>query len=120
MKRLFLTVLFFSFSFIQAQTNSIVFELNDGYKKFDAENCLTNKTDYSQVQFSIVKGELSDIKSFKLNLNELIGFLEVIKRYLLSCKAIFQSENNNVSETFSSKSSIIKASFVLNFKNIYA
>ena len=66
MKRLFLTILFFSFSFIQAQSNSVVFELNDGYKKFDIKNCLTNKTEYSQVQLSIVKGELSDIKSFKL------------------------------------------------------
>ena len=32
-----------------------------------------------------------DIKSRNLNLNKLIGFFEVIKRYLLSCKAIFQS-----------------------------
>ena len=66
MKRLFLTILFFSFSFIQAQTNSVVFELNDGYSKFDSNNCLTNKTDYSKVQLSITNGDVSDIVSFKL------------------------------------------------------
>ena len=35
-----------------------------------------------------------DIKSLNLNLNELIGFVEVIKRYLLSCIAKFQDLYN--------------------------
>jgi len=60
-----------------------------------------------------------DIKSFNLNLYELIGFLEVIKKYLLSCNAIFHNENNNFSEIFSSRFSIIEASFVLNFKKVF-
>lgn len=66
MKRLLLLLIFISFSSTQAQTNSVIFELNDGYTKFDTENCLTNKTDYSKVQLSIAKGELSAIKTFKL------------------------------------------------------
>ena len=66
MKRLILIILFLSFSITQAQTNSVVFELNDGYVKFDSKNCLTNKTNYSKVQLSIVKGEESNLKSFKL------------------------------------------------------
>ena len=66
MKRLLLFFIFMSFFVTQAQTNSVVFELNDGYTKFDSENCLTNKTDYSKVQLSLIKGELSEITSFKL------------------------------------------------------
>jgi len=59
-----------------------------------------------------------DFKSGNLNLYALIGLLEVIKRYLLSCKATFHKENNKFSEIFSFKFSIIKASFVLNSKKI--
>ena len=59
-----------------------------------------------------------DIKSFNLNLYELIGFVEVINKYLLSCKAMFHKENNIFSEICSVRFSIIKASFVLNLKNI--
>ena len=66
MKRLLLFFIFMSFYVTQAQTNSVVFELNDGYTKFDTENCLTNKTDYSKIQLSITDGELSEIVSFKL------------------------------------------------------
>ena len=40
--------------------------------------------------------------------------------YLLSCKAVFHKVNNNFSEIFSSKFSIIKASFVLNFKKVFS
>ena len=57
-------------------------------------------------------------KSGNLNLYLLIGSEEVIKRYLLSCKATFHKENNKFSSTFLFKFSIIKASFVLNLKNI--
>lgn len=66
MKCLLLFFLLISFSVTHAQTNSVIFELNDGYSKFDAENCLTNKTNYGKVQLSITKGELSAIKTFKL------------------------------------------------------
>ena len=65
MKRFLLLFLVFTYSIIQAQ-NSVIFELNDGYLKFDTENCLTNKTDYSKVQLSLVKGNIEDVKSFKL------------------------------------------------------
>ena len=61
-----------------------------------------------------------DIKSRNLNLYELIFFLDVISRYLLSCNATFHNENNNFSEIFSSKFSIINDSFVLNFKKIFS
>lgn len=76
MKRLFILLFLTTFSFAHAQTNSVVFELNDGYQKFDATNCLTNKTDYSKVQLSIVKGEISSLKSFQLiiTLNEKITY----------------------------------------------
>ena len=66
MKRLLHIVLLISFSLVQAQTNNIIFELNDGYKPFKKTNCLTNKTDYGKVQLSIVKGDESNLKSFKL------------------------------------------------------
>jgi esterase/lipase superfamily enzyme len=65
MKRILFLLLVFTCSILYAQ-NSIVFELNDGYSKFDTTNCLTNKTDYSKVQLSLVKGNLEDIKTFKL------------------------------------------------------
>ena len=65
MKRFLLLFLVFTCSFSHAQ-NSVVFELNDGYSKFDTTNCLTNKTDYSKVQLSLIKGNLEDIKTFKL------------------------------------------------------
>ena len=42
--------------------------------------------------------------------------IEVIKKYLLSCKTVFQSEYNNDSETCSFKFSITKASFILKLK----
>ena len=61
-----------------------------------------------------------DIKSGNLNLYELIGFFDIIKKYLLSCNTIFHIENNNFSEIFSSKFSIINTSFVLNFKNVFS
>lgn len=66
MKRIFLFFFLITFSVVQAQTNSVVFELNDGYSKFDATNCLTNKTDYGKVQLGLVKGAIADIASFKL------------------------------------------------------
>ena len=59
-----------------------------------------------------------DFKSGNLNLYALIGLVEVVKRYLLSCKAKFHKENSKFSETFSFKFSIIKASFILNSKKI--
>jgi len=59
-----------------------------------------------------------DFKSGNLNLYALIGLAEVIKKYLLSCKAKFHKENSKFSETFSFKFSIIKASFILNLKKI--
>lgn len=65
MKRFLLFLFVCTYSFLQAQ-NSILFELNDGYSKFDTTNCLTNKTVYSKVQLSLVKGNLEDIKAFKL------------------------------------------------------
>ena len=40
-----------------------------------------------------------DFKSGNLNLYALIGLVEVIKRYLLSCKAKFHKENSKFSET---------------------
>ena len=75
MKRSLLFFLVFTCSFLQAQ-NSVFFELNDGYAKFDTQNCLTNKTDYSKVQLSLVKGNLEDIKSFKLviSLNKEVSY----------------------------------------------
>jgi esterase/lipase superfamily enzyme len=66
MKRLFLFFIFLSIFVTQAQTNSVVFELNNGYSKFDTTNCLTNKTEYSKIQLSIIKGDITDVDSFKL------------------------------------------------------
>ena len=57
-----------------------------------------------------------DLRSGKENLNLLIGIFEVIKIYLLSCKATFHKENNKFSEILSLKFSIIKTSLVLNLK----
>jgi esterase/lipase superfamily enzyme len=66
MKQLLTLLFMFSFFIAISQTNNLVFELNDGYQKFNTTNCLTNKTDYSKVQLSLIKGDLSSLKSFKL------------------------------------------------------
>ena len=66
MKRIFLLLFLIIFSISQAQTNTVVFELTDNIKTYNSQTCLTNKTDYSKVFLDFVKGDESDIKTFKL------------------------------------------------------
>ncbi len=66
MKRIFLLLFLIVCSISQAQTNTVLFELTDNLKTYNSQNCLTNKTDYSKVFLGFVKGDESDIKTFKL------------------------------------------------------
>ncbi len=66
MKRIFFLLFLITFSVSQAQTNTVVFELTDNIKTYNTQNCLTNKTEYSKVFLDFVKGDESDIKTFKL------------------------------------------------------
>lgn len=104
MKQL-LTLLFtFSFFVSISQTNDLVFELNDGYQKFNTTNCLTNKTDYSKVQLSLTKGDLSSLKSFKLiiTLSSEISYTFTSYNELRNTDPLSWLEGNNAFKNFKS------------------
>lgn len=65
----FYSTLFVVFLFLNTgiiAQNKVVFALKDDVNHFDAETCLTNKTDYSKVQLKVVQGNLEMLKSFSL------------------------------------------------------
>lgn len=66
MKTGFLAFFLIFYSFVNAQSNEIVFELSDNNKTYNLRNCLDNFTDDNVLQLKITQGNETLIQSFRL------------------------------------------------------
>ena len=104
MKRLLFFLFLITFSFSQAQTNTVVFKLTDDVKTYNLKTCLTNKTVYNKVYLGFVKGDESDLKSFKLviSLSDEIQYTFNSYSELRNTDALSWLEGNNAFQQFKS------------------
>lgn len=98
--------LFFIFIAITgySQTNTLVFELTDGERKFNSKECLTEKTAFNSLELALVKGDLATMKSFIATISLSDNSKRTFNTYdqLRSTNLLSWLEENNAFKQFKS------------------